>query len=188
MRGRRACLFSWLARRETKACFAARRGECCVCGGGREEVRASRADRNEFRHAAPVRKQLLVGRVKVEVLHPSSSDGFRMTGEGEAAGSKGKRGQAATRPFGWRARGVRGLEFDRTWTAWRRGGGAGGVGANENVKSRSLSPFGMTLAERGRGKMFPATVPIRKPSHDPSTVRLALAFASGGKNRPLRSG
>jgi hypothetical protein len=29
--------------------------------------------------------------------------------------------------------------------------------------------------------MFPATVPVPKSSHDPSTSRPALAFANGGK-------
>ena len=43
-------------------------------------------------------------------------------------------------------------------------------------------------AGRWGGEMFPAIVPMVKSSHDPSTARPALAFASKGKNRPLRSG
>ena len=41
---------------------------------------------------------------------------------------------------------------------------------------------------RRSGAVLPATVLVFKPRHDPSTARPALAFASGGKNRPLRSG
>jgi hypothetical protein len=41
---------------------------------------------------------------------------------------------------------------------------------------------------RRSGEMFPATVLVFECSHDPSAARPALAFASGGKNRPLRSG
>ena len=41
-------------------------------------------DRGSEMLEAPAWKHQLVGDVKVEVLHPSSSDGFRMTGEGEA--------------------------------------------------------------------------------------------------------
>jgi hypothetical protein len=33
--------------------------------------------------------------------------------------------RVAMQPSAWRARGVRGSEFDRAWTAWRRGGEAG---------------------------------------------------------------
>jgi len=40
---------------------------------------------------------LLVGHVKVEVLHPSSSDGFRMTGNG-MGGKRAKRDFSLRRP------------------------------------------------------------------------------------------
>jgi hypothetical protein len=70
-------------------------------------------------------------------------------------------------------------------------------GAFEGFVDRSLIGLGLLggeaakLGEETRGagcEMLPETAPMPTFSHDPSTTRPALAFASVRKGRPLRSG
>jgi hypothetical protein len=64
-------------------------------------------------------KDMLVGRVKVEALHPSSSDGFRMTGAGKGAGREEGGGASATCPAE-SERGYTPRTGETIWLKWEK--------------------------------------------------------------------
>jgi len=109
--------------------------------------------------------------VKVEVLHPSSSDGFRMTGKGGAGDGAAAWERERARyivPLRGRAAGAKKQQIPPDKARDSRPSSS----ARRRARSRK-KPSGMQGAQMtsGGGQMFPVTVPVLEFSHDPSTAR-----------------